>query len=208
MTYLQRASALIGQPIVTLDSATDVAEVRDVIYAPERSEIAGFALRGRGFLSSPDAGILRLADVHSIGRDAVMVASADRVRVEDPAFSATLEERRDVVGNEVLTDAGNVIGRVLDLVLEVDRSRATVVGYEVQRGDGSHALIPLPDTFSVSGERLLVPAGVEGFAGHDLADFATALARHREHSSAVAASAEAAPDQAPDPHAARGAEHA
>lgn len=208
MTYLQRASALIGQPIVTLDTATDVAEVRDVIYAPERSEIAGFALRGRGFFSSPDAGVLPLADVRSIGRDAVMVASADRVRIEDPAFSATLEERRDVVGNEVLTDAGNVIGRVLDLVVEIDRSRATVVGYEVRRDDGSHVLIPLPDTFSVSGERLLVPAGVEGFAGHDLADFATALARHREHSGAGRAPAQAAPAQAPDADAGRGTEHA
>jgi sporulation protein YlmC with PRC-barrel domain len=91
----------------------------------------------------------------------------------------------NVVGSRVITDSGNELGEVTDLVLAVDQTEARVVGYEiggptVERGPGAdRRYIPLPETFAVSRAALIVPASVTNFVRDDLSGFGGAVDEFR-----------------------------
>ena len=179
MSLVVRATDLIGRPVVTLDGAVDVAEIKDVVFDQSRSDVLGFTLRGRGILGSPDAGLLPIASVAAIGPDAVMVASAGKIVTVDEQLDRSRADAHNVLKNEVLTDAGHAIGRVVNLIVDVDVAVADVVGYEIERPDGTRSLVPIPATFAASGDRIVVPAAVEDFLTGDLTGFGTAVADFR-----------------------------
>jgi uncharacterized protein YrrD len=83
---------------------------------------------------------------------------------DDVAHPAT---ERNVLGDDVLTEVGKSLGKVVDLVLLVGSS-GEVVGYQIDKGDGGHGYIPLPAQLAVSGDALVVPAITEEFVQDDL----------------------------------------
>jgi uncharacterized protein YrrD len=181
MSVLQRATELIGRPVVTLDTADDVAEIKDIVFHSGRWDVIGFTLRGRGPLGEPDAGQIALESITAIGQHAVMIASDGVIARHIGALDRALEEPREVLGDEVITEAGRKIGTVSDLVLQLEPDRVDVAGYEVKTEDGKQVLVPIPDTFGVSGDTLVVPTSVEQYVTHDLTGFGGAVERFRAH---------------------------
>lgn len=181
-----RAREIGGRPVVTLDTAEAVAEVKDVVFDHARGALVGFTLNRRGFLGSPLREVLPLSRVAALGRDAVMIEGRAAMGDDDPAMTSAREEsRKDVIADAVLTDAGKELGRVVDVIVRVDDGDADVVGFEV-RGpdverdrDAATLLIPVDDTLSVSGEILMVPAAAEGFVRDDLSGFGSAVEEFR-----------------------------
>ncbi len=174
-----RAGEITGRPIVTLDSGEDIAEVRDVVFSHDAGRLVGFTLNKRGWLSGPLKRVLSWSGVHALGPDAITVSSRDVLVAPDPEVFDR-DDAEDVVGGRVITDSGQELGVVTDLVLAVDE-QARVVGYEiggpaVEQGPGSdRRYIPLPETFSVSASALIVPASVTGFIRDDLSGFGGAV---------------------------------
>lgn len=179
MIGLVRATELIGRPVVTLDTAEDPAEIKDVAFDANGSNVLGFVLRGRGLLGSPHAGYLSIDDVEAVGNAAIMIRNREQIADHDPVLEQATAERREVLGDAVLTDGGTWIGTVVDVILDFGDRRADVAGYEVETGEGDRALVPVPDTFSVSGEALVVPASVDAYVARDLAAFGDRVARFR-----------------------------
>jgi uncharacterized protein YrrD len=182
---LLRGTDLNGLPIVSIADGDALADVKDVVYSPERGALLGFTLNKRGFLSGPMRSVLGYDSVAAIGRDAVMVADASAVTSEDATLSSAVEESadRNVIGNEVLTDAGQRLGTVIDVVVEV--TTGEIVGYELtgDKGLQAHAgrplLIPIPATLAVSGAVLMVPATAEPYIRDDLSGFGAAVDEFR-----------------------------
>lgn len=177
---LVQATAIAGLPVVGIDSGDALAEIKDVVYDPEQGRLLGFTLNKRGFLHGPMKTVLPF-DEATVGRDAVMVASEEAVshRPDDLSREATDSAGRNVLGNEVLTEAGRRLGKVTDLI--VDAASGDVVGYELE-GDpelqaraGSPLLMPIPDTLAVSGTVLLVPASAQAYIRDDLSGFGAAV---------------------------------
>lgn len=176
MTLLMLASDITGLPVVTVRGGEDVAEVRDVIYDPEAGRLVGLTLNKRGFLSGRHRDVLPAETIHAIGRDAVMIVDesglvAPESAPDDVARPAT---ERNVIGNDVLTDGGNSLGTVRDLVLVVG-SVGEVVGYEIDKPGGGRAYIPLPAQLAVSGAVLVVPEVTTGFLRDDLVGLGAAV---------------------------------
>jgi uncharacterized protein YrrD len=183
MTLLLRATETIGLPVVTVTSGEDVAEVKDVVYSVEEARLVGFTLNRRGFLAGPMREVLPWAAVHALGRHALMVRDENALAPgkSPEAKDVTGGGHRDVIGAEVLTDDGAKLGVVRDVVLHIDEG-AEVVGYEIDPPDSDRTLfVPLPDTLSVSGEALLVPAVVRDFLSDDLAGFGASVESFRAH---------------------------
>jgi uncharacterized protein YrrD len=181
MSYLERATELIGRPVVTMDTADDIAEIKDVVFHVGRWDVVGFTLRGRGALGDPDRGQLALESITAIGQHAIMITSDGVIAQHIGSLDQALEEPREVLGDEVLTDGGKRIGKVIDLVLQLEPNRVDVAGYEVETEDGKKVLVPIPETFGVSGDTLVVPAIVEQYITHDLTGFGGAVERFRAH---------------------------
>lgn len=187
-TLLLRATELIGHPVVTVDGGEDVAEVKDVVYGTAEAALLGFTLNRRGFWGRRMKQVLAWDRVAALGGHAVMIATADDLDDSDQALVQEVKgaRHRNVIGSEVITDSGLRLGEVTDVVILVD-DRPEVVGYEVGGSEvltpraGGHVFIPLPETLSVSGEALMVPAAVRDFVSDDLAGFGAAVERFREH---------------------------
>jgi len=182
---LLRGTDLNGLPVVSIDAGDAIADVRDVVYNPERGALLGFTLNKRGFLSGPMKEVLAYDDVVAIGRDAVMVKDASAVTKDAASLSTVVDESagRNVLGDDVLTDGGRRLGKVIDVVVEV--TSGDVVGYELtgdeelQAHAGHPMLIPIPATLAVSGSVLMVPAAVEPFIRDDLSGFGAAVDEFR-----------------------------
>ena len=179
-TLLMRATGVVGLPVVTTTTGEDIAEVRDVIYVPDKGKVVGFTLNKRGRLAGRIKHPLAMDNVHAVGRDAVMVRDALALEGGASSEAAAKDSKgRNVIGNTVLTDAGKQLGVVRDLIIEMSDSE--VIGYELdgdpalQRAEGAPLLLPLPATLAVSGDVLMVPAAVEEFIRDDLAGFGSAV---------------------------------
>ena len=166
-----RAREIGGRPVVTLDTADDVAEVKDVLFSYASTSVVGFTLNKRGFLGSPMKEHLPWSRVSALGRDAVMIESRAELGAGDAAMEdAAASGERDVIG---------------DVIVEVGDGTARVVGFEVHgpqvERDRAAAtlLLPVDDTLAVSGETLMVPAAAEEFVRDDLSGFGSAVEEFR-----------------------------
>ncbi len=186
-----RTSEIAKRPVVTL-GGDDIAQVKDIVYAAAGGSVGGFTLAGRGLLAGPLKQALSWSSVEALGADAVMVkdeSALDSVQQVLDASASSGGTGGDVLGSRVLTDAGTDLGKVVDVILEVGGRRdapCDVVGYEIEASEslgegGSRLLIPLPDTISVSGEHLMVPASAKDFVRQDLAGFGAAVDDFRAH---------------------------
>lgn len=193
MSRLVRATELVGLPVVTLNG-DDVAEVRDVVYEPTGGLI-GFTLNKRGFLSGRLKQVLTVDMVTSIGRDAVMTETEEALTEKSDAPKSVDEAAdRDVIGASVVTDDGTELGEVTDVVVSLGGS-AEAVGYELvsNAADGRHVFLPLPEQISVSGDAVIVPAGLDDFVRDDLTGFGSSVDRYREEHGVHRAAAGAKP---------------
>jgi len=175
---LVRARELTGRPVVTLGGEL-VAEIKDIVFESSGGYIAGFTLRNPGLFSRSRKESLPWDGVHGVGRDAVMVPD-ETVLLPTKEFAPRKQARnRDVLDDRVLTDNGQDLGRVVDVVLQ-GGTTLEIVGYEVEASEalgsaGRRVLIPLPDTIAVSGENLIVPSSATDFVSEDLAGFGAAV---------------------------------
>jgi len=69
MTLVMRASAMIGLPVVSINSGEDIAEIRDVVYDADAHRLIGFTLnkRGRGLFSGRMSDVLPAEGLAAIG---------------------------------------------------------------------------------------------------------------------------------------------
>lgn len=190
---LMRTSEITKRPVVTL-AGEDIAQIKDVIYAAGGGTVGGFTLAGRGLFAGPLKDALAWSSVSALGADAVMVRDAQALRPAKEVLAASRASGgsgADVLGSQVLSDAGVDLGVVRDVIVSVTErptraggAEATghcdVVGYEIEASQalgtqGEKVLIPLPDTISASGEHLMVPASAKDFVGRDLAGFGAAV---------------------------------
>jgi uncharacterized protein YrrD len=174
-----RARDLFGRPVVTLDTASDIAEVRDVIVDTASGTLQGFTLKGRGFLARPHKGLLPAANVAAVGGDAIMIATADAIVAEERSPASLLQRHELVIGVRVLTEAGQLLGTVAAALLQEVGDRVAIVGYELRRADGAVVCMPTPRDYRASGEAFIVPAEIESHLAADLVGFGATLRRYR-----------------------------
>ena len=177
-----RAHEITGRPVVTLDGAEAIAEVKDVVISHASAAVVGFTLNKRGFLGSPLKEVLPWSNLRALGRDAVIVDDPSALTSSDPRIDEAVAEGRDrdVIGATVMTDAGTALGTVVDVIVEVGE-KAGIVGFEVHGPEverdrpAATLLIPVDDTIAVSGSTLMVPAETEQFVRDDLSGFGSAV---------------------------------
>ncbi len=172
---LLRGSDLIGRTVVDASTGDDLAEVRDVVFTPDRGAITGFTLRRRGFFGRRLKTVLPIDAVLSVGTDAVMVAGVDAISdptdAPDDPVSHTSD---DVLKNEVFTMSGRSLGTVHDVII-LGGPVPRVVGFEVSGGAVGNGLIPLGAQAAVSGSALVVPDDFEQRIRNDLTGLAAEL---------------------------------
>jgi uncharacterized protein YrrD len=174
---LLRGKDLMGQPVVDLSTGDDIAEIRDVIFDPTSGTISGFTLSRRGFFTRRTKQLLPVAEVHSVGTDAVMVVDASALTLPEDAPAEVAEAKRegDVMDDMVITVSGRQLGAVRDVIV-VGGAHPRVVGFEIAGGSVGDGLIPIGVHNGVSGSALIVPDQYEARVRTDLTGLAAELA--------------------------------
>jgi uncharacterized protein YrrD len=185
MSRLMRTSEVIKRPVVTM-AGDDVAQIKDIVFSAGGGAVGGFTLAGRGLFAGALDQSLAWPAVASLGADAVMIDDEGVLEPQQAVLDASAASGGsggNVLGSQALTDTGVDLGKVIDVIIEVDGGRegeCDVVGYEIEASEalgtkGQKLLIPLPDTIAASGEHLIVPASAKDFVGDDLAGFGAAI---------------------------------
>lgn len=189
------ASELGGRAIVALDTGDDLAEVRSIVFDPATHVLVGFVLETRGWFTDEPVGTLPATAVTSIGPDALMVKSADALVDPDEEPPAVGGAGFTVLGVRVLTEDGEEIGRINDVVLDVS-GELEAVGYEI-RGAGGPLYVPITAQLALSEDNVIVPAGTRDRIRHGLDDFAAAIAGGAAEGDDHADAAGSSPGSAP-----------
>lgn len=176
---LVKALDLVGRPVVTLDGDRS-GEIKDVVLGLRSEALVGFTLRKPGFLGGPIPGALPWESVHSVGPDAVMI---EVTGPSDDPESVPLGDAATATDLKVMTETGDELGRVVDVVLETG-SPAKVVGLEIEAGSsmpsaGQHLLLPIATVTATSAQAIVVPAEAMRFVHDDLSGFGAAVEQFR-----------------------------
>jgi sporulation protein YlmC with PRC-barrel domain len=151
-----------GIPVISSEGGDKLGEVLDVIVHPADGAVLGLIVR------NPEGGnrVLSTTDFF-IGTDAVMVTRGAQFSGEDivKTMSEGLYALRDIVGTNVISENGKLLGRVSEVHLLVTAPMVIyrIAGSRMQRLFGKGFFIPgdLPLSFSHDRTRMVVPASTE-----------------------------------------------
>jgi sporulation protein YlmC with PRC-barrel domain len=161
-------SDLKGMPVLAADSGERLGEVTDAIIHPTKGRILGVALKTTD-------GERRVLDVQEIriGEDAVMAAPGTRPHAADDVedLREGVSARDGIIGANVVTAAGKLIGRISGVYVSIDRPRTAyrVTESTLQRwfGGGFFIAGDVPSGYAADRPRFIVPEDIEEIYGGD-----------------------------------------
>ncbi|MFJ5558642.1 PRC-barrel domain-containing protein [Streptomyces sp. NPDC093250] len=178
MNGLTSVRALTTLPVVTLGGDA-VAHVKDTVFDTSAGRIASFTLTGRTLLSGPLPLDLPWPAVHCLGRDAVMVRDAGAL-CDLPLSAARRDAARGrLLGAQVMTDDGETVGTVLDVLVEGGTSGRLVAFRLAAQRELVHGsrhrrhrvYVPRGEAVSFDGRTLVIPARARTYVTDDLPAF-------------------------------------
>lgn len=121
-----RAETLIGKTVLSKVSGNKLGEVDDLYIDPIEGLLKGVTIKN----SKGRMGGLDYNDIYSFGKDAIMAIADEKiVPLEENWVKHHSHAKRHLMGINVVTESGNLIGKVADI--HVRLSAPPVVIYEV-----------------------------------------------------------------------------
>lgn len=146
-----------GIDVVSLDGATKLGTVEDVLLDSERRQALGFRVKAGGLFSGTKA--VLLPDVQAIGADAMTIQDESKLNSENKVEALQGSLGRDgLVGSRVMTESGSDIGTVEDF--DVSFPDGAITGYVLRSGlldrmQHKEQLIPISLVKSI-GDKMIV----------------------------------------------------
>ena len=130
-----RATELGGKAVVDVDAAEKLGKVDRVVLDPDARRIAGFVVvKGSSLLGTGEHLVLPASSVHAIGPDAITVHHRQGTGADAaPADLKHLPRVSDMVGRNVVSDQGQLLGTVDDVL--IDETNGRIIGYALSEGD-------------------------------------------------------------------------
>ena len=163
----RRDKDFMGLEVVSLEDATVVGTV-DALLVDDHATVVGLVLD----MGVYEAKVLAFSDVKSVGDDAIMIASADPVKLisEVPALEDVADLEIYVTDALAMTDQGDLVGVVGDYF--VDTASGAINGIEVLPEDAEDdsdeaLLVPASQVIRIGAELVMLKAGFEKSAVPD-----------------------------------------
>ena len=149
---------LLGLPVINLSTGDQVGKVKNVVIDTANYRLVGVLLGHDGWFHA-GRGILRGA-MKNIGPDSITIeAETAIVSAETLTAQGRTILQEEIIGKELVTAEGNIIGTLTDIFLDVNTGLLT--GYEVSDSiikdllDGRSS-IPLPPRQRIGEETVIV----------------------------------------------------
>lgn len=128
-----KGTDVIGLNIVTVNTGETIDKVTDVIYDPTTNQVSAILVDEGGWFK--EARVLLISNVKAIGKDAVMIESAEVIQKasEVPSRIASIaDDSNHLTKDKVLTEDGTDLGQVSDIFFEFPGGKVT--NLEVSQG--------------------------------------------------------------------------
>ena len=127
---MKDAKDIVNLPVVVLEGGLEVGKVTDLLFEPGQHRLYGLVIDGKG--DRPTM-ILPRERIGSIGDHAITISSLDEVSLleSDTAAQRLQKSGGHLRGMSVLTDGGDLIGKVDKVILNDD---GTVASYQTSSG--------------------------------------------------------------------------
>jgi uncharacterized protein YrrD len=126
---MYKVNALIGQKVISLADGHAIGSVKDVVISDTNDSVAALVLDEGGLISP--VRVVPIDDVHSYGRDAVVVEGDDAVVDAGAIPELDVDPKHRLGGMKVFSNAGEQVGTIADVYFEED---GRIVGFEVSAG--------------------------------------------------------------------------
>ncbi|WZL71487.1 PRC-barrel domain-containing protein [Clostridiaceae bacterium 35-E11] len=129
---IKRGSDIIGLPVICLNQGCKVTEVKDILYCNNALKVIGLLVEEGSYFHHVQ--IIAFESIKNIGEDAITIYDSNSIQ----NFEATnqdyyaLQSREKILGTEVITDAGNDVGIVQDIMIEA--STGKILGLSLANG--------------------------------------------------------------------------
>jgi uncharacterized protein YrrD len=129
---MRKGKNVIGQTVISLEDGRKIDSVKDLLINERNDTVVGLLVDEGGLLSS--SRVVPIEGIHSFGRDAVVIASANAVisASADPEIKAIINRNEQLLTKRVLTNTGDKLGQIADMYFEERDGRIT--GFEVSGG--------------------------------------------------------------------------
>ena len=125
-----KASSLKGIAIVDLSTSEVLGHVTDVMIDPAERRLIGLEIKGDRYTSKQ---VVPVSSVRAFGKDAVTIENAsglrERASFPELRHKPTLD---DFEGTKILTESGEVLGKIKDVLLSDDGEH--FLAYEYSTG--------------------------------------------------------------------------
>lgn len=128
---LQKYSEVIGLPVICADNGKKIANIKDVVFCPQKRSVLAFLLESRRYELKRKAVLTK--DVLSLGRDALIINDCSCVAdIKKLEKNQELKDRGQLLGRRIYTKWGEDLGRVEDILF--DHKNGSVEGVEISDG--------------------------------------------------------------------------
>ena len=151
-----------GMALLAADTGSKLGEIRDAIIHPTEGRVMGALVR----TVDGDEQRVRINDI-IIGEDAVMTSGEafDRAGDYSRELVGGFRAVEDMIGSNVVTENGELLGRITEVYIRVDKPMAVyrVAESKLQKffGKGFFIAGDVARSFSPDGPRIIVPADTE-----------------------------------------------
>lgn len=162
---MKREKDIKSIPVIDAKKGVKLASVRDVIYSRTKFRILAFLISEGGFFSS--ARIIRFKEIDSFGEDAIMVKNKEVIEDAEtiPEIKTLIKEKRQIIGEEVLSESGENIGVIRDTVF--DEESGKILGFIITNGvfddiKEGRFVLPYIKGIKFGEEAMIVPNQIRG----------------------------------------------
>ncbi|RKD34618.1 PRC-barrel domain-containing protein [Thermohalobacter berrensis] len=156
-----KGSHIDNLPIFDKINGNKIALAKGKIFSKESNELLAILVSEKSYFK--DAKIIRFENINKIGRDFIYVENSNVIEnaKDYPEIMEAIDENDNVIGEEVLTEDGESLGIVLDVV--IDELSGEVKGFILTDGliediVNGRNIIPYADNIKL-GENSIVIEG-------------------------------------------------
>jgi uncharacterized protein YrrD len=128
-----KGSQVIGLKVITKNTGEQIEAVKDILYSSSDHKVHGLLLKSEGLFSNGK--VILIADVLSIGENAIIIESKDALRdlSELPeSLSSLAKSDNYLTETNIVTESGHELGTVSDILFNPESG--LVEEFEVSQG--------------------------------------------------------------------------
>jgi uncharacterized protein YrrD len=154
-----KSTELRGYSVVA--DGKHLGDIERAYFDPKQRTVVGFAISTGGGFLMPEAGLIADSDeIHSIGRDAIMLTSPAPAGTKTNERYGELIDLETLHGRELYSDQGQRLGRVE--WSEFDEQNFALTGLVTYSGVGHHQEIAANRIIAIGPDVVTVKAGEPG----------------------------------------------